>query len=264
MNIFSPVFARQYTFIGLSTGGAILAAGAIGGLGAIGGSLISANANGGAPGIEDNFVQGPDFQQGQDQQKSWLDQLNADKADPNWGGISPDWNDIWQQTQQHINNYYNGSAMTPGVRDQVKASFAQRGMAGDPAASFLDSQVGSAQASELNNAQMQQNITKQTFVNNAKNNWFTNMRSFNDSTMQEQGNWTGGIPYATPGQQIGNAIGAAGSGLAQYGIQAQGQNAQLDWLKTYLAGTTGNPSSYAPGVNTNAPTTSNWVSGTWQ
>ncbi len=217
-----------------------------------GAGIYSASQNGGAPGIVNEFTHGPDFQQGQDQQKSWLDQLNQDKGDPtgNFGAISPDWNDIWAQTQQQVHNYFNGTATNPGVNDQIKASFAQRGMSGDPAASFLESQSGANEAQQLGNLSAQQNIAKQTFAQNAKQNWFSNMKNFNDSTMNEQGSWTGAIPYATPGQQVGNAIGAAGAGLASYGLQTQSNNNQLNWLNG-LTGSGGSqqPSMYAPGLN---------------
>ena len=211
-----------------------------------GGSIISASMNGGAPGIEDNYVQGPSYQAGQTAQSNWLNQLTQDQADPtgNFGGISPDWNDIWQQTQQQVNNYYNGTSTSPGVNDQVKASFAQRGMAGDPAASFLTAASGANQASDLTNLSAQENIAKNQFAQTAKQNWYSNMNNFQQSTANQQGNWTGGIPYATPGQQVGNAIGAAGSGLAAYGLQAQSANNQLNYLNSILNGTQyGTPTS---------------------
>ncbi len=76
----------------------------IGASGVIGGSLISSLSNGGAPGIEDNFVKGPSFDNGQTAQNNWLNQLTSDQNDPtgNFGAISPDWNDIWSQTQQQV------------------------------------------------------------------------------------------------------------------------------------------------------------------
>ncbi len=209
-----------------------------------GAGMYSASQNGGAPGIEQKFTQGPSFDAGQTAQKDWLSQLTSDQNDPtgNFGGISPDWNDIWQQTQKQVQQYYNGGPTSPGVNDQIKASFAQRGMSGDPASSYLLAASGANQASDLNNQASAMNIAKNQFAQTAKQNWFTNMKSFNDSTMPEQGMWSGGVPFATPGQQIGNAIGAAGSGLASYGLQAQGQQNQLDWFKSM----TTTPTKFAP------------------
>lgn len=225
----------------------------IGAGGVLGGAAISAFSNGGAPGIEDTFIQGPDFQQGQTAQANWLNQLTQDQNDPtgNFGGISPDWNDIWQQTQQQVNNYFNGTATSPGVNDQIKASFAQRGMSGDPAAAYLTSASGANQAQELGNLSAQQNIAQQTFAQTAKQNWYTNMNNFNNSTNAEQGSWTGAQPYATPGQQIGNAIGAAGSGVVSSAINANSQQNQLDYLNSLMYPLSNMPSSYAPNYATN-------------
>ncbi len=146
-----------------------------------------------------------------------------------------------------LNNRY-GNATTPGVNDQIKASFAQRGMAGDPAASFLTAASGANEAQDLGNLSAQQNIAKQQFAQTAKQNWYSNMNNFNNSTSAEQGSWTGAQPYATPGQQIGNAIGAAGSGAVQYAIGANNAQNQQSYLNSQLYGLSlpngGNPTSY--------------------
>lgn len=216
-------------------GGAALTAGA---------GIYSSSQNDGMPNINNSFTKGPSFDAGQQAQGDWLKQLTSDQNDPtgNFGGISPDWNDIWQQTQKMVQQHYNGGPMGPGVNDQIKASFAQRGMSGDPAASYLTAASGASEASDLNNLSAQQNIAKQTFAQNAKQNWFTNMRNFNDSTMPEQGNWGGQVISPTSGQQVGNVLGTVGSGLASAGLQYQGNQAQL----AYLQSLTDNPSSYTP------------------
>lgn len=222
----------------------------------LGGSAITAGAgligdsmNGGKPQIQDQYTQGPSFAAGQQAQGDWLSQLTADQNDPtgNFGGISPDWNDIWNQTQQQVQNYYSGTATNPGVNDQIKSSFAQRGMAGDPAASFLQSESGANEAQTLANDSAQMNIAKNQFAQTAKQNWYTNMNNFNNSTSGEQGNWSGGFASPTEGQQIANTVGTAASGVAAAGIQQQGQNNQLAYLQQML--NNGNPSSYAPSAS---------------
>lgn len=205
-----------------------------------GAGIYSASQNKGAPGIAQKYTPGPYAEQGKTAVNDWLGQLTKDQNDPNWGAISPDWNDIWQQTQQHVNNYYNGTATSPGVNDQIKASFAQRGMSGDPAASYLTAASGADQAQQLGNLEAQQNVAKQTFANTGKNNWMANIASFQHETAPQQGAWSNSVPYATSGQQIGNAIGSAGSGLASYGIQQQSNQNQLNWLQQMNQ----NPTSY--------------------
>lgn len=214
-----------------------------------GAGIYSASQNGGAPGIEDNYVQGPNYQVGQDVTKQWQNQLTQDQNDPNFGAISPDWNDMWQQTQKQVQQYYNGSSINPGVNDKINASFAQRGMSGDPAASFLQMQSGANEASDLSNLSAQQNIAKQTFANQGKNQWLQSIGNLQNQTSNAAsgGTWTGAQPYATTGQQIGNAIGSFGSGLASYGLQQNSNQNQTNWLSGLLNGG-GNSSNYAPGI----------------
>lgn len=238
MNIWSPGFIqRQRTWVAVAIGG-----GAVVGAGA---GLIGDSMNGGKPQIQDQYTQGPSYAAGQTAQTDWLNQLTSDQNDPtgNFGAISPDWNDIWQQTQQQVQNYYSGTATNPGVNDQINASFAQRGMSGDPAASFLQAQSGANEAQQLGNLSAQQNIAKNEFAQQGKQNWYSNINNFQNATAGEQGNWSGGFASPTEGQQIANTVGTAASGVAAAGLQAQGQNNQLAYLQNYL---NPNPSSFAP------------------
>lgn len=243
--------------------GAILGGSAI----AAGSGLIGDAMNGGQPNVSNTFTPGPDYQQGQTAQNDWLNQLTQDQNDPtgNFGGISPDWNDIWQQTQEQVNNYFNGTATSPGVNDQIKASFAQRGMSGDPASSYLLSASGANQAQDLGDLSAQQNIAQQQFAQTAKQNWFTNMNNFNSSTANEQGNWGGQVIAPTEGQQVANTVGAAGSGVAQLGIQQQNANTQSSMLNSFLY-PNGSPAgmSFAPGVASSTSSTAPFNLGAFQ
>ena len=123
-------------------------------------------------------------------------------------------------------------------------------MAGDPAASFLQAQSGANEAQDLGNLSAQQNIAKQQFAQQGQQNWLNSLNQFESApgNVQSEGSWTGAVPYATPGQQVGNAIGSAGTGLAAYGLQQQSNNNQLNWLQSLSQ----NPSGYAPTVG-NSP-----------
>ncbi len=227
----------------------------IGAAGAVGGAAISANSNGGKPGIEDNYIPGPNSSTSTGVENTWADFLNSANAGNNYNAISPDWNDIWQQTQQQVQQYYNGTATNPGVNDQINASFAQRGMSGDPAASFLQAQSGANEASTLGGLSAQQNIAKQQFAQQGQSNWLNSLNQFQNASgnTQAEGTWTGAQPYATPGQQIGNAITAAGTGAIGLATQANSNQNQLNYLNQMYAsglpgyGTTG---VYAPAGST--------------
>lgn len=244
------------SFIGVTTGS--VAAG-IAGAGAIGAGvsgIIGSSDNGGQPNVSNVYTPGPNYQAGQTSTQDWLNQLTSDQNDPtgNFGAISPDWNDIWQQTQQQVSNYYNGTATSPGVNDQIKASFAQRGMSGDPAASYLTAASGANQASDLTNLAAQQNIAKQTFANEGKTQWLNSIASLQNQTANAPsgGNWGGQVVSPTQGQQLANIFGTTASGIGSAAATANGQNNQLSYLNSII-----NPTSalsFAP-ANPNMSTT---------
>lgn len=216
----------------MGLGGAILGGSAI----TAGAGLIGASNHKGQPNIQNVFTPGPEAAAGHTATADWLNQLTQDQNDPtgNFGAISPDWNDIWAQTQKQVQQYFNGSATNPGVNDQIKASFAQRGMSGDPASSFLLSASGANEASDLSNLGAQMNIAKQQFSQKGKENWLNSISQLQNQTANAQsgGSWSGGVASPTPTQQIANMIGTTGNGIAAYGLQQQSNQNQLNWLNS--------------------------------
>ena len=239
------------TFVA-STADALITASVIGGAAGLGGAAIAASANGGAPGIEDNYVQGPGFQTQQSNENLWANQLSTMAGEPDYGAIQPDWNDIWNQTQQQVQNYFSGTATQPGVNDQISASFAQRGMSGDPAASYLQAASGANEAQDLGNLSAQQNIAQNQFGLEGQQQWLNAMNQFQASpgVNQAAGNWTGGVAYATPAQQIGNAISGIGTGVTTGATNALSSNAQMAYLQNILnpTSTGGYSLQYGSGV----------------
>lgn len=217
-----------------------------------GAGIYSASQNNGEPNIQDQYTPGPDAAIGTQEANNWASQLNSMQNDPtgNFGAIAPDWNDIWSQTQQQVNNYFNGTATTPGVNDQIKGSFAQRGMSGDPASSFLMAQSGANQAQDLGNLSAQENIAKNSFAQQGQENWLNSEQAFQNATMPAQGNWSGAVVSPTSNQQIGNVVGTAASGLASYGLQQNSQNNQLAYLDSIInpSGGSNQSGSYAPDI----------------
>lgn len=208
--------------------------------GEVGSAAIGAASNGGKPNIQDVYTPGPDAEIGQAGAQTWATQLQQMAGEPDYGAIQPDWSDIWNQTQQQVQNYFTGTATNPGINDQIDASFAQRGMNGDPAASFLESQSGANEAQDLGNLSAQENIAKNQFGLEGQQNWMTDMQNFQNSTMQAQGNWSGAVVSPTSTQQIADAAGAGIGGVATLGANAISGQQQDAYLQSLL-----NPSAAA-------------------
>lgn len=231
----------------------------VAGVGVIGTALIGATAGtavnmaaqamaggNGAPGVYNEYAQGPNYQNNQEISNQWKNWLTDAESDPNYGAIAPDWNDVWQQTQEKVKEYYNGTAMTPGINDAIKGSFAQRGMGGQAGETFALAASNANQAKDLSNASIQQNISKQTFANQGKNDWLGSMSNFINGTNQGAGNWSGAIPYQTKDQSTANMLGAVGSGLASNITTGAMQQQQNNWMQNMLQQ---NYSGAAGGIN---------------
>lgn len=228
---------------------AALIAGGLGAAGTVAGAAIS--ASGGPAKVTPTFTPGPLFPTGQAATNDWWNTLQQWQNDPsgNYGAIAPDWNDIWNQTQQQVKNYYEGSALQPGVQSQIDSSLAQRGMSDQPASDFLHAQVGAAESQNLGNLSAQENIAKNQFAEQGRNTWLNSLQSLQNQTTNGPGagEWNT-VVQPTAAQQIGSAIGTASSGLASAGIAAAGQNSQNAYLSSLL-NMTQNPTGYTSATN---------------
>ena len=227
-----------------------VAAAIIGGAGiTAGASLIGDAMNGGQSNIQDVYTPGPGSSTSTGVENTWANFLNGANAGNNYNAISPDWSDIWNQTQQQVQNYFSGTATSPGVNDQINASFAQRGMSGDPAASYLEAASGANEAQDLGNLSAQQNIAQQEFAQQGQSNWLNSLNEFQNASgnTQAEGNWSGAVVSPTEGQQIAGTIGTLGSSAATYGLQQNSANNQMAYLNSILNPTT--TSGYAPSVS---------------
>lgn len=235
------------SFAGVSLGGAILGGSAI----TAGAGLIGDSMNGGQPQIQDVYTPGPNAGIEQSNANLWANQLSTMAGEPDYGAIQPDWSDIWNQTQQQVQNYFSGTATQPGVNDQINASFAQRGMSGDPAASYLQSASGANEAQDLGNLRAQQNIAQNQFGLEGQQQWLNSMNQFQQAITPTTGNWSGAVVSPTEGQQIASTVGNVASAGTTAAIGANNNNTQMAYLQSMLNPTsTGgyNPSG-EPGFN---------------
>lgn len=217
------------SFIGISISGTLagglLTTGAIGA--GIGGALALTS---GGPDVKNEFLQNPEYPNSQDARDLWWNKLQDWGKDPNYGAISPDWNDIWDQTQKQVKDYYNGTALQPGVQDQINSSLARRGMSENPASDFLHAQVGATESRNLSDLSAQQNIAKQTFANQGQQNWLTSLQNF--QAQKPAGQWNTTVtpnPQQTAAQAISSIGGAVGSAGATLG-SLNNQTAYLNYL----------------------------------
>lgn len=205
----------------------ITAALIIGGAGVIGGGM-SAYGNYAAA---KQARKGSGFQQAPESPEAvgarellWKD-LQGQNADNNYGAISPDWADIWQNAQDKVRQYYWGSPTQMGVAGKVKASAAKRGVSDSPALDANLTAMGAEEGNQIKDISTQMGVQKTNLTESARKSWLSNLLGLTGSSPNSQ--YIQGTGYS-PWSDIGKMVSGVGASVG--GLMAQGQ--QNDWLKS--------------------------------
>lgn len=194
------------------------------------GMITSATA--GRDKVQNDFLQNPEFPHSQDARDLWWGKLQDWGKDPNYGAISPDWDNIWSTVQNRVKQYYEGGPLAPGVQDKVNSSLARRGMSENPGSDFLHAQVAAQEGGDLRDAATQQGIAKAQFAETGRQNWLTSLDNF--QAQKPTGQWSS---QQNPNNQrmVGNAIGQIGGAVGSAGIAA-GSAPSGSWLDELTQG----------------------------
>lgn len=213
----------------------------------VGGAIASATSDG--PSVDNTFLQNPEYPNSQAGRDLWWNKLQEWGNDPNYGAIAPDWNDIWDQTQQKVKQYYNGGPLAPGVQDRINSSLARRGMSENPASDFLHAQVGAQEAQDLKGLAVDQNTARNNFAEQGRAGWLTSLQNF--QAQKPAGQWNTTVTE-DPQAQFGQALSSIGGAVGSAGLQVGSLNNQTAYLDKLLKTQSG-PQSFAPAIK---PTTS--------
>ena len=154
-------------------------------------------------------------------QKTWWDKLQSWGSDPNYGAISPEWDDIWDLASKKINQYYWGGVGTTGEAGKVKASAARRGVSQSPALENSLSLLGMSEAGNISDLAKQEAINKATFAEQGRENWLT-------SLMNLAGYKSGSTTTTTTADDtLSTLLGA---------LTSSGLSAGSDWISSLLKG----------------------------
>jgi len=194
----------------------------------IGGSLISAAGSAySANKMSDNeepepyFQQLPDYPEAEGARGAWWGKLQEWGADPNYGGISPDWEDIWNKAKMKISQYYWGSPTSSGLAGKIRASAARRGVSESPAMENQLTRMGVEEANQLGGMTTEQNTQRAQLGENARMNWLNSITNLASQKPQYMTNW--GVSSGGSAPIAGSIMGALGTGLSTY---AQNKSSQ--------------------------------------
>lgn len=195
----------------IGTTAAILGGAALG----AGGAALS--ASGGRDKVQNDWLANPEYPHSQDARDLWWQKLQDWGKDPNYGAITPDWDNIWNTVQNRVKQYYEGGPLNPGVKDRVRSSLARRGMSENPASDYLMAQTDAQQSGELNDLATQQAMAKVNLANSGRETWLNSLQNF--QAQKPAGQWSS---QQNPNnmRMVGNSIGQIGGAIGSYGIAA--------------------------------------------
>ena len=204
---------------------------------------IASSARGNRDKVENSWLQNPEYKENTGARELWWKKLQDWGNDANYGAISPDWSNIWENVQKKVNQYYEGSATAPGVKDRIKSSLARRGMTESPASDMALLRSDVERGNTLSDIATQQGITQAQLGEEGRMNWLQSLQEL--ESRKPQGQWQTTIkPDKT--NAILNSVGNLGSSMATAGIQMQGMNSQNEILKKMVSRDT----MGFPGANT--------------
>ncbi len=220
---------------------------AIGGAGlAAGGAIASATA--GNDKVDNSWLQNPEYPHSQDARDLWWSKLQDWGKDPNYGSVSPDWENIWNTVQRQVKQHYEGGPLEPGVQDKVSSSLARRNMSDNPASDFLHARIAGQEGNTLADAATAQAQQKVDLTNSGRNTWLQSLENF--QAQKPAGQWQTTITEPTQ-RKIGDAISGIGSSAASLGLGIYGSQQTNSALNGLLKQQSA-PQGFAPLPQINA------------
>lgn len=178
--------------------------------------------------VKNDWLQNPEYPENTAARELWWKRLQEWGNDPYYGGISPDWNNIWETTQRRVKEYYDGGPLAPGMKDRIKSSLARRGVSESPASEALLARTDAEQGNRLADLATEQGIQKAQFGENARNLWLNSLQEL--ESRKPQGQWQTQI-IPNQGRQFFNSLTGVGSSIAGYGMSGMQNQQSLSWLE---------------------------------
>jgi hypothetical protein len=173
------------------------------------------------------FQTTPEYPEAQAARSSWWSKLQEWGQDPNYGGIAPDWADIWENAKGKVQRYFWGSATDPGAVNKVRSSLARRNASDSPAAEDLIARMGIEESTQLKDIATQEATQQAQFGENARQNW---MQSLMGLAQQKPGAQYITTPANNTVSNVLGSLSSVGAGVSTY---MQNED-QTNWLRKLL------------------------------
>ncbi len=132
------------------------------------------------------FAQQPEFPEAEGARGAWWEKLQQFGGDPDYGAISPDWADIWENAQKKVRQYFWGSPTDPGLVGKVKASAARRGVSESPAMEGAISRMGATESNVISDMATQEAQSRAEFAEGGRQSYLQNLMQLSNVRTQGQ------------------------------------------------------------------------------
>ena len=151
------------------------------------------------------------------------------KGGPNYDEISSNWADIGDLAKQKLQQYYWGSALTPGLAGKLKARSAGANMSGQPAEGRTIAKMGAEEGSQLNELAVKMATGEQQEKQQFTRDWYTNMFNLMSQKPDMKATSQTSTQKDLGGGEGWDMLGSLGS-MAVSGMS--GGSGSMDWIQS--------------------------------
>ena len=197
--------------------------------------------------VERKWEQAPEFPEAKGARESLSGRLTEFGEQPGYGAIPSNWQDLWGQAKEKVQQYFWGSPTDPGIVGKLKSRLAGKGMGEQPAAGRTLARMGATEAGELSDIAVRQAYEEAQESEKGRRNWMADMYKMAGlkPTMLQTGGTTtetsgGGEGWDLLGELGSAAVSAAmgGGGMpaggggapSGGGVYGAGGRAESDWF----------------------------------
>lgn len=184
------------------------------------------------------FTAAPEFPEASGARSTWWNTLQADQKSGSYGANLPNYENIFNNAKNRINQYYWGGPSGGGLIDKIKAGAARRGVSESPAIDVLSQRMGAEQAGQLGDISTNLDVTKANAIENARTNWMNSL--MNLSGQKPAGAWGGTTTTTTPQQSAWPDLIGAGVGLGSRYLTnntlSSARDKQNQWMSNVYGG----------------------------
>ena len=121
------------------------------------------------------YMQAPDYKESEGARGDWWAKLQQFSGQPGYGAIAPDWENIWQNAQKKVQQYFWGSPTDPGMVNKVKSSAARRNVSESPAMENSLMKMGATEGNIFADMATQEAQSKAGFAEGGRQDYMQNL-----------------------------------------------------------------------------------------